>query len=283
MCCKLRFSIIFFFIVSSFSWAGSGVEGEKMHFQLSRGTTNSSWNKLNELKIYFAHQSVGYNIVEGIKALEDQNPDLNLKIREINKFSPLDGYGFYHSAIGKNEDPESKIDAFANAMDQGIGNTADIAFLKFCFVDIDSHTDIGKLFEYYTSEMKRLSERYPNVIFVHFTVPLLKENKKSIKGYIRNLFRKDDGFFDERHNIRRNEFNRLLLDKYAGNEPIFDLAEIESTFPNGSKCTFKSGRETYFAMVPDYTNDGGHLNALGGKKVAEQLLTYLCTIYDKPK
>ena len=56
---------------------------------------------------------------------------------------------FAHSPIGTNMDPGSKIARFREIMDSGVGQAADIAFFKFCFIDVDHDTDIDALFESY--------------------------------------------------------------------------------------------------------------------------------------
>jgi lysophospholipase L1-like esterase len=70
----------------------------------------------------------------------------------------------------------------------------------------------------------------------------------------------------------------LLRKNYEGKEPVFDLARIESTRPDGTRETFTQDGKTYYALVPAYTKDGGHLNKLGRKKVAEQLLLLLVSL-----
>ena len=60
-----------------------------------------------------------------------------------------------------------------------------------------------------------------------------------------------------------------------GKEPLFDLAMVESTYEDGSRYTFSANGHTYYALVPEYTKDGGHLNELGQKVAAEQLLIFL--------
>jgi hypothetical protein len=54
--------------------------------------------------------------------------------------------------------------------------------------------------------------------------------------------------------------------------PILDIAAIESTKPDGSRQSFELDGVTYFSMVPEYTTDGGHLNEIGRKIVAEQFV-----------
>jgi len=82
-------------------------------------------------------------------------------------------------------------------------------------------------------------------------------------------------FYDH---VKRNEFNAMLRHAYVGREPFFDLAKLESTFPDGSQSTFTKDGNIYAALVPDYTNDGGHLNEKGRRIVAEHLLVYLAQL-----
>ena len=42
--------------------------------------------------------------------------------------------------------------------------------------------------------------------------------------------------------------------------------------------TFTKDGENYYSLVPDYTDDGGHLNEKGRKIVAEQLLILLANL-----
>ncbi|MCK4787619.1 MAG: hypothetical protein KAV87_27935 [Desulfobacteraceae bacterium] len=235
----------------------------------------SAWAELKEKKIYFGHQSVGNNIIDGLKEWGRQKPEVKLRIIRLQDSYKIDSPGLYQASIGKNNYPRSKIDAFVAAMRQGIGNSADVAFFKFCFVDINSGTNVYELFDYYVEKMALLKQEYPKMTFVHFTVPLLKRNKISFKGYIKKLLGKSDGFFDDSNNIRRSEFNRLIREKYHGEERVFDLAGIESTYPDGRRCSFSKNGKIYYSLVPDYTNDGGHLNELGQKRVAEQILVFL--------
>ena len=60
--------------------------------------------------------------------------------------------------------------------------------------------------------------------------------------------------------------------------PVFDFAGIESTRTDGQKETFIINGKTYFNIVPEYTNDGGHLNQAGRINAAEQLLLFLINL-----
>jgi hypothetical protein len=70
----------------------------------------------------------------------------------------------------------------------------------------------------------------------------------------------------------------MLRKEYTGKEPIFDLAALESTNPDGTRLSFTQNGKTAYALVPTYTTDGGHLNEQGRKLVAEQLLIFLASL-----
>ncbi len=56
---------------------------------------------------------------------------------------------------------------------------------------------------------------------------------------------------------------------------IFDLSKVESTYLDGSRESFEKDDGTYYALSPDYTYDGGHLNELGRKLAAKELIRVL--------
>ena len=202
-----------------------------------------------------------------------KDPAIKLSIVELKEIGPLSKPGFYHARVGKNVDPISKIDDFARQVDAGIGGTADIAFFKFCFVDIRPQTDIQKVFRHYVQTMGRLAKKYPHTKFVHFTVPL-STTITTWKTKIKVMMGKKD-IWEYDNNIRKNEFNRMLKDHYRGKEPVFDIAMYESTLPDGKRSTFTKDGKEYFDLAPEYTYDDGHLNEQGRKWIARHLLILL--------
>jgi len=108
----------------------------------------------------------------------------------------------------------------------------------------------------------------------------LKKTKASPKSFIKRLLGRDDGFFDNKHNVARNEFNELIRKEYMGKDAVFDIAGIESTYTDAARETFSQNGKTYYSLVPDYTNDGGHLNELGRKRLAEGLLRLLAGLQE---
>lgn len=243
-------------------------------FRSIKEVPSSSWKRLSEKKIYFGHQSVGVNIIDGMKGILKGNSQFRLNIVETNNPASFESPLFAHSRIGRNRNPSSKIESFAKLMNEGIGNKADFAFFKFCYVDISYSTDLDKIFREYTSTMLNLSEKYPETKFIHITVPLISK-ETGIKPVLKRILRRPLRDYEE--NIRRTKYNEMLRKQYDGKEPLFDLAKIESTLTDGTRLSYKKDGKFIFALIPDYTHDGGHLNEYGRKIVAEQLLIYLAS------
>ena len=78
--------------------------------------------------------------------------------------------------------------------------------------------------------------------------------------------------------MNRQIYNEMIIEKYSGIDPIFDIAAIESTYPDGRRSSFTRKGKVYYTLIPDYTNDGGHLNDLGKSIVAEKLLLFLINL-----
>jgi len=236
------------------------------------------WQRLSEKVIFFGHQSVGNNMLDGIRDIARENQKVNIFITE-NKEEEKENSSnllIIHSEVGKNGNPETKVDAFKEITDKWMGAKANIAFMKFCFVDFNKATDVEKVFDYYKDTMKYLKEKYPKIIFVHVTVPI-EVNKSTWKTWIKKILGKED-IWEYENEIPRGKYNELLRKEYEGKEPVFDLAMIESTYQDGNKEYFEFKGTKYPAMVPEYTTDGGHLNEKGRDIVAEKLLAFLSNI-----
>jgi len=229
--------------------------------------------KLASKKIYFGHQSVGYNIIDGLKTIVPSDSGLNI----VETSDPKDFTKpvFAHSQNGENCKPETKIADFVKKMDSGLGNKVDIAFFKLCYVDVTARTDVNKLFNEYKTEINRLIGKYPKTIFLHFTVPVTVEDE-SLKRIIINLIKKILGRQVTNHvldNIKRMEYNTLLKNEYG--IKIFDLASIESSDSSDKEILSVKGRFNHHMLQKKYTYDGGHLNKEGGEKVILKLFDFL--------
>ena len=213
----------------------------------------SSVSAAAEPRVYFGHQSVGANILQGVKEL-----GVSLSIKD--------------EFLAENGDPLKKLQNFKAAV--GEGSRFDIALVKFCYVDVNADTDARALFERYRATIAELRAKNPRTVFVHATLPLttVQTGPKALAK--RLLGRTPYGTIE---NVRRQEYNKLLRTTYAGREPIFDFARIESIAPDGSRVTVSWNGVTAPAMSPAYTDDGGHLNARGRALAAQEFVTVLAS------
>lgn len=231
--------------------------------------------RLSRRTIFFGHQSVGYDIVSGMDDVLKQHPASKLQIIESKSGELAAGPAFIHAQIGTNSDPNSKIEDFARRIRGGVGDHADIAAFKFCYIDFNKDTDVSRVFEKYQATMADLSKTYPRTRFVHVTVPL-KATIQGWKKHVKNMMGKPDPRIAD--NLKREEFNDLLRQRYSGREPLFDLAALEATRANGTACADQSGSKAVLSLVPEYTHDSGHLNEKGRRFIGERWLGWLAAL-----
>lgn len=236
----------------------------------SDSLSQEEFESLARKKIYFGHQSVGYNIIDGMTDILKENPNVNLNIVETKDPAVFSRPILAHSCVGRNTDPISKLEDFKKAVDGGLGEKVDAAFLKFCYIDISGDTNVGQVFDFYKDTFDYLKSTYPNVKFIHCTIPLVS-SPEGIKSKLKRVI--GLSLWTDSENVKRNEFNDLLIRNYPGS--VFDLAKFEATKLDGSIESFKKGGKEYYSLVAAYTDDGGHLNKLGRKWIANQLLRFL--------
>ncbi|MBI3479032.1 MAG: hypothetical protein HY016_01560 [Nitrosomonadales bacterium] len=193
-------------------------------------------DKARSLKVLFGHQSVGYNILDGLEAMAHNAPRrYQVEIQELSDpewRSSRNGIG--HFEVGENEHPQRKISDFAKRFSsQKV--PVDVAMMKLCFVDIeDDNSAPPRVFSDYRDTMEKLEKTYPNTSLIWWTEPLTTSG-----------------------NAARNEYNRLVREyTFAHNKPLFDIADIESHDPDGKEAKDSSG---VVAMYRGYTRDDGHL------------------------
>jgi hypothetical protein len=253
----------------------SPVRFEQVALPSLQDVSDSAWERLSQKRIYFGHQSVGFNIITGIEDLMKANPRIRLNILETDNHEDLNVPIFSHSKVGRNKHPQSKIDAFVAGMDKGIAGKADIAFFKFCYADVGAETDVNQVFSEYKRAMSDLRKRYPGTTFVHVTVPLTLV-QTGIKAGIKRLIGKPIHGYDD--NPARSLYNTMLRREYEGREPLFDLAKTEAASPRGKRALFTKEGITFHGMFPAYTYDGGHLTEQGRVAAAQQLLILLADL-----
>lgn len=227
-------------------------------------------DRLASLRVAFGHQSVGYNILEGIQDIGRETQALRLNIVESSSMSSSPG--IMHFRAGKNEFPLTKTDDFVRVIDSAGMTAPDVALLKFCYIDANHSTDVRAVFAHYRDALAGLRARHPRTTFMHVTMPL-RTVQTGWKVTVKNLIGRPIGGYAD--NTKRHEYNELLRAEYKGREPIFDIAAIEATRADGTKTTFTVNGREILALTPEYSPDGGHLNELGRRYVAEEFLLAL--------
>jgi len=228
------------------------------------------WRQLAQRAIYFGHQSVGEDITAGIDEL---NQDLKLGLRIVLTRDPsaIAQPAFTHFHAGLNLKPATKNAAMLKMLGDRPRPDRAIVVLKYCYVDIGGKTDVRSLFDSYREMVRAIQSRYPDVIIVHSTAPLTTVETTMKAGVKRLLGRqsvRDDA-------IARHRYNTLVRAAYAGREPLFDIARVESTRADGSRSSFVSAGESVEIMADENTRDGGHLNERGRLMAARELLNAL--------
>lgn len=215
-----------------------------------------------DLRIFFGHMSVGQNIISGLNQVFDSKA---IAMQEVVEIVPGEvpafsgGPVFVHALIGENYHPLGKLKNFDATLRAGLADELDVAMLKFCYVDVAQSTDVDSLFARYQEVVNDLERDYPEVRFIHATVPLTTGGN-GIKGQLKVWLGRDD-------NPARERYNELMRAAY-GPEALLDVAAIESQAPDGS---------TKPELYPGYTFDGSHLNDTGAALVAVELVHLLTT------
>lgn len=229
-------------------------------------------------RVFFAHQSVGADLIKTINkmfTIANLSPP---KIQEIDLESDIPDQGILHMIIGENRRPLSKIQEFEKTLNSNKLPTPDIAALKLCYVDILGQETPEEIFTAYDEMTSRIKRNHPSLILIHFTMPLMA--KQTILEKLRSLIT-GSPLTRNSENILRCRFNQLINNRYQNNEIVFDIAKLESTSPKKTTCTFKSQRIAYSCLCRIYTTDGGHLNTMGNLKIAKSFLTLITSIFSK--
>lgn len=236
--------------------------------------TKEKLSSLPGKRVYFGHQSVGSNIIEGVENTIIKNEELNfIKILTFDEYLQLDSADtdscFYliHSNIGRNTYPKLKLTEFRKKVDSL--QNIDAAFMKFCYVDITRETDVDSLYDNYSITMSTLKTKYPEIKFLYFTAPLTSKENPVIVLLKKILRRPDD------MNKNRNRYNNLI--RQTENINLFDLAFLESH--DEMKTLMKGNKE--FLLKKYSTEDGGHLNSMGSEIIGKQLLLKINEILSK--
>ncbi len=202
-----------------------------------------------QLDIFFAHRSVGGNILDGLADWQAQDPlRYTLPITTADPSWYAGNNGLLHQLLGVNGEPYSKIEGFDTFVRAGYWQ-AEVAMMKFCPSDTLPFGVVpaADIWAAYRQMMTALEQTYPNVTFVWWTMPLATAA-------------------DDRGNNEKEIFNEMARTYCAAQGCVlFDIADIESHDPQGNPVVSAAG---YEAMWNGYAYDGAHLNEVGRQRVA---------------
>ncbi|MGH7679791.1 MAG: hypothetical protein ACRENU_15080 [Gemmatimonadaceae bacterium] len=232
--------------------------------------TAEALQRIAKRRVYFGHQSVGENVLDGLAAILQDHQNAGLRIVKTREPAAVAGPAIMHFDAGRNEYPATKNADFIKVLDARTTRDSGVALLKYCYADVTLDTDIDVLFQDYKRTMGEVKQRHPDLTIVHVTMPLTVD-ATGPKAAINHLLGRPT---IRDLNLKRSRFNSLLRREY-GQEPIFDLAMLEATRDDGSQEQAKLRGEVVYSLAPAYSSDGRHLNAGGQRRMADRLVQVL--------
>lgn len=216
-----------------------GPEGAQAFDKLS----SSDRERLRGARIFFGHQSVGQNILDGAE-------QLGFRFRSVSAGEEYDGdVRLGEALLGRNGDGVGKVRAYVDLLDRGgVGRRVDAAGMKLCYSDVEGTTDLEPLKAAYASAVDRLTQAFPHLRLLHVTPPL----------------ESDDG----PGNTKRLALGTWLKERYGTRAVVLDLAAVESTSPTGAPCR----KNNVPALCDALREDHGHLSEGGSRHVAKAFL-----------
>jgi hypothetical protein len=247
---------------------GRGSEGTGMAQTQIAPLTRAEWDGLAKRTVFFGHQSVGENVIEGLQKMSEAESWPALRIIEIagKSAATIQGPALVHEKIGENGDPHSKMQGFRDALDRGLGAQVDTAMMKFCFWDIRADTNVEAVFNEYQETMADLARRYPRVTFAYATVPLVTADV-DWRARVRRLVGLTTP--TDKDNLVRAQLNRRIREAFGTGRLLFDVARAEEE---------PSGGEPLPELAAEFSSDGAHLNDAGRRRVGTQFARTLAAV-----
>jgi hypothetical protein len=233
--------------------AGATVAGHA-EADLVPSLPQSVMDSVGEQKWLFAHASVGGNMIDGMEALHFESAG---RYRLVFATAGDGGQiypppnptvpGTVYDGSRGNPGWAAKVAMFDDAV-RDLGWRAPVvgaAMDKLCYIDTDADVAV------YLASMTALEADFPATDFIYTTMPL------------------QSGAGANWENVLATTYNQAVRLHCAGAERILlDIADIECHDPDGNHITFLYNGQVYERMWSGYTSDGGHLNALGARRVA---------------
>lgn len=211
-------------------------------------------------KVFFAHASVGGNIVSGMEDLYSSDSSFYMLQNTSADASPSETTeeGVFYDYDRGNPGWSSKVSDFETYISNGWhATTVNVAINKFCYIDYEADWDT------YRDSMESLESNYSDTIFIYMTIPVTTD-EDSEAGWLRQQFN------DNLRNWIASQDGKYLL----------DIADIEAHAVSGTESTSSWDGNTYQTLQSGYTSDGGHLNETGRQRMAKAMYALLALIAD---
>jgi hypothetical protein len=225
--------------------------------------------RLREKRIFFAHQSVGEDLLDGLRQLGARHPELAPTFAESSTPGALRPGRWAHVRVGANGDPLGKLRHLRALVDGGIGATADVVLFKLCYADVGAGTPVESLVRELAVAFRTLRTRHPATTFVAMTVPLTAA-QRGPKAALKRLLGRPPGGAAE--NARRQALNGRIRTSLAA---VFDLAHFESLDPAGQRAEVALGHQRVPVLARENTSDGGHLVPEARVRIARRLVEFV--------
>src|SRR5450631_767230 len=108
--------VVMIALLFSFSCKESKMRAAKKPATSSELLPGDSLSRLSQKTVYFGHQSVGANILEGIRDILKAEPQQLWTIVESREPGTVKAPALVHSWVGRNGLPVSKLDDFSDIL-----------------------------------------------------------------------------------------------------------------------------------------------------------------------
>jgi len=213
-------------------------------------TLKADLETLRGAQIFFGHQSVGANMLEGLRTLS-REAGIPVEIGE--------------AGVGSNQQPLTKFEDFAKRAESAPAGSLQLMAVKLCYADFGPDTDVPPMIEAYKGAVNRVRKAQPGVRILHVTPPLFAR-PSGLKASVKRTLGKQ--LWEEQASARSAAFGEQLRAAFPG-EPVFDLAALESTRPDGTREQYEIDGKQVPMLWAGFTSDGGHLNETGKRLVAK--------------
>jgi len=226
----------------------------------------SVMDAVGEQKWFFAHASVGLNMLQGMSSLHSADPGRYQLTDTAVGFSssdpdiaaappaPTQDGTIYEWPRG-NPSWSEKFARFAASVETSGWHSpsVDVCMDKLCFIDLGADAAV------YIASMTALEVAYPDTVFVYTTEPLVT---------LESGLPRDEEMLKQT-NVHHHQYNEAVRAHCQGNGGILlDIADIEAYDPDGNYHSFEYSGQIYPQLYVGYAGGLGHLTAPGRERVA---------------